>query len=168
MNNTCAYVKRHNFTSAFLKAPCQANQGAEKNSAGLSLYILRHMFLKFSNTLAENNVSPWTYKSLYFQNLFHKFSNTLRACNLHQCYVPYLSDYKSPLLQVMMFNWIFPNHRYIYKDNHLSEKLIIVEIKKFKKKSFIIYWKIVPLGFYQTFFNNFCYNVKICILLNHL
>ena len=34
-----------------------ANTGAEKDFAGLSSYISRHVFLKFSNTSAKKNVS---------------------------------------------------------------------------------------------------------------
>ena len=56
-------VKRSSFTLVFFKVACYAIPGAERSFAGPSLYILRHIFLKFSNTSANNNVSPWTYKS---------------------------------------------------------------------------------------------------------
>ena len=41
----------------FFKAACHANPGGEINFEGSSSYILRHIFLKFSNTSANNNVS---------------------------------------------------------------------------------------------------------------
>ena len=50
-------VKISNFTLVFLK-PCNANLGADKNFARSSSYILRHIFLKFSNTSANNNAFP--------------------------------------------------------------------------------------------------------------
>ena len=40
-----------------VKAACYANPGPETNFVGSSLYILKHTFLKFSNTSANNNVS---------------------------------------------------------------------------------------------------------------
>ena len=40
-----------------LKAVCHANSGAVENGAGSSSYISKHIFLKFSNTSASNNVS---------------------------------------------------------------------------------------------------------------
>ena len=49
-------VTRFNFTFVFLKAACHANPGAEKSFAGSSSYILRHIFLEFSNTSANNNI----------------------------------------------------------------------------------------------------------------
>ena len=39
------------------KAAFHANPGAERNFAESSSYILIHIFLKFSNTSAKNNVS---------------------------------------------------------------------------------------------------------------
>ena len=50
-------VKRSSFTLVFFKVACYAIPGAERSFAGPSLYILRHIFLKFSNTSANNNVS---------------------------------------------------------------------------------------------------------------
>ena len=41
----------------FFKAVFHANPEAERHFAGSSLYILRHIFLKFSNTPANSNVS---------------------------------------------------------------------------------------------------------------
>ena len=48
-------VKRSNFTLVVFTAACHANLGAERNFVGSSSYILRHLFLKFSNT-SDNNV----------------------------------------------------------------------------------------------------------------
>ena len=50
-------VKRSNFTLVFFKAAGHANPGAERNFAVSSLYISRNIFLKFLNTLANNNTS---------------------------------------------------------------------------------------------------------------
>ena len=50
-------VKRSNFTLVFLKAVYHANAEDERQFAGSSSYILIHLFLKFSNTSANNNVS---------------------------------------------------------------------------------------------------------------
>ena len=55
INNILISVKRSNFTLVFFKAACYANAGAEKNRAGSSSYIIRHISLKFSNTSANNN-----------------------------------------------------------------------------------------------------------------
>ena len=56
-NNISIQVKRSNFTLIFLKVFRHANPGTEKNFAGSSLYISSHIFLKFSNTSANNQVS---------------------------------------------------------------------------------------------------------------
>ena len=50
-------VTRSNFTLVFFKAACHPNQGGERNFAGSSPYVSRHMFLKSSNTSADNNIS---------------------------------------------------------------------------------------------------------------
>ena len=50
-------VKRSNFTLVFFKVACHASPGAKINLAESSSYISRHIFLKFSNTSANNNVS---------------------------------------------------------------------------------------------------------------
>ena len=50
-------VKSSNFTFVFLNVACQANPGAERNFAEAVLYILRHIFRKFSDTSTNNNVS---------------------------------------------------------------------------------------------------------------
>ena len=60
--NISISVKRSNFTSFFLKATSHGNPGTGRNFAGSNLYILRHIFLKFSNTTANNNILLWTYK----------------------------------------------------------------------------------------------------------
>ena len=44
INNISTSVKRFNFTLVFFKSAGDANPGAERNFAGLSLYILRHNF----------------------------------------------------------------------------------------------------------------------------
>ena len=56
INNTSISVKRFKFTLVFFKAVYHANPRAEKKFAGLSIYILKHIFRKFSNTPANNNV----------------------------------------------------------------------------------------------------------------
>ena len=43
--------------SVFFKRACHANPGADKKRAGSSSYISVHLFQKFSNTSASNNVS---------------------------------------------------------------------------------------------------------------
>ena len=63
INNISISVKRSNFTLVFLKAACYTNPVAAINFAGSSLYILRDIFLNFSNTTANNNVSLSTYES---------------------------------------------------------------------------------------------------------
>ena len=50
-------VRRFNFTLVFFKAACHASPGGKINLAESSSYISRHIFLKFSNTSANNNVS---------------------------------------------------------------------------------------------------------------
>ena len=50
-------VKKSNFTLVSYKVAGHDNPGAERNFAGFSSYILRHVFLKFSNTLANSNMS---------------------------------------------------------------------------------------------------------------
>ena len=56
INNASISVKRSNFTLVFFKVGCYANRGAVEKPAGLSSYISRHIFRKFTNTLANNNV----------------------------------------------------------------------------------------------------------------
>ena len=41
----------------FLKRACHANSGVDKKREGSSPYISMHLFRKFSNTSAKNNVS---------------------------------------------------------------------------------------------------------------
>ena len=59
----------------------------------------------------------------------------------------------------------FPKHPYIHHD-----KLLFVAMKSTRCYHGLnfFYQKIVPLTFNQTFVGNFCYNINICILLNHL
>ena len=63
INNISISVKRSNFFIVFFKATCHTNQGTERNFAGSSSYILRHIFRNFSNASANNNASLGTYKS---------------------------------------------------------------------------------------------------------
>ena len=65
INNTSISVKRSNFTLVFFKATCHANPGTERKFAGSSSYISRHTFLKLLNTVSNNNVSFWTFKSSF-------------------------------------------------------------------------------------------------------
>ena len=60
ISNMSESVINSNSTSVFLRHACHANPGADKQWAGSSSYTLIHMFLKFSNTSASNNVSFWT------------------------------------------------------------------------------------------------------------
>ena len=69
-NNILVSVKRSNFTLFLFKAACHANPGAEGNYGGSSSYILRHIYQKFSDTSANNNVRLWTYISLYSPKFF--------------------------------------------------------------------------------------------------
>ena len=48
-------VKRSNFTLVFLQTTCHANLEAERNFRESNSYISRHIFLRFSNTSANNN-----------------------------------------------------------------------------------------------------------------
>ena len=57
INNASISVKRSNFTLVLFKAAFHAKTGAVRKRAGSSSYILRHIFLKFSNTSASNNAS---------------------------------------------------------------------------------------------------------------
>ena len=50
-------VNNSNFTSVVFKQACHDNPGADKKYAGSSSYISKHLFLKFSNTSASNEVS---------------------------------------------------------------------------------------------------------------
>ena len=69
-------VKISNFTLVFFKATYHVNPGAVRKRAGSSSYTSRHLFRKFFNTSANNNMSLWTYKkwcSPKFQNLYKLF-----------------------------------------------------------------------------------------------
>ena len=46
-------VERSNFTSVILKAACHVNQGAERNFARSSLYILVQIFLKYISQIHQ-------------------------------------------------------------------------------------------------------------------
>ena len=54
----------------FFKAACHANPRAERNFAKSSSYILKHIFLKFSNSSANSNVLSWTWKSWFSPKFF--------------------------------------------------------------------------------------------------
>ena len=58
INKFLTSVKRSYFTLVPFKTACHAKPGAVRKRAGSSSYILRHIFLKFSNTSANNNASP--------------------------------------------------------------------------------------------------------------
>ena len=60
-NNILILVKRSNLLLVFYKAACHANPGVVRKQAGSSSYVPRHLFRKYSNTVANNKVSPlWT------------------------------------------------------------------------------------------------------------
>ena len=81
INNISVSVRRSNLTLVFFRAACHANPGAEKNFAGSGLHILRCIFLKFSNTSANKNVSLSKYKSWYPSKRFvSKSLQTLFVC----------------------------------------------------------------------------------------
>ena len=50
-------VIKSKFTPVFLKQACHAHPDADTKYTGSSSYLSRHIFLKFSNTYASNNVS---------------------------------------------------------------------------------------------------------------
>ena len=50
INNISISVTNSNFISVIFKQACHTNPGADKKCARLSLYSLRHIFLKLSNT----------------------------------------------------------------------------------------------------------------------
>ena len=64
------FVNKSNSTFFFFNYACHANPGADKKGAGSSSYISVYLSLKFSKTLASNNVSDRTYKSWYSPRLF--------------------------------------------------------------------------------------------------
>ena len=57
ISNISVLVNNYNSASVFFKQACHANPGADKQLAGSSSYISIHLFLKFLNTSASNNVS---------------------------------------------------------------------------------------------------------------
>ena len=57
ISNISTSVKSSNFISVFLKHACHANPVADRKWAGSSSYISMHLFLKFSNTSASDDVS---------------------------------------------------------------------------------------------------------------
>ena len=70
-NNILIPLKRSNFNLVFFRTACHANPGADIKFTGSSLCISRHIFRKFSNSSANNNVLLWTYKSRYSSNFFY-------------------------------------------------------------------------------------------------
>ena len=52
INSISILVNNSNFTSVFFKHACHANAGADTGT-----FVQVHLFLKFSNTSASNNVS---------------------------------------------------------------------------------------------------------------
>ena len=65
--------KRSNFALIIFKAGCHVNPGAERYFAGSSSYIIRRIFLKISNTQANNNVSLCTNHDILLNFLFQVF-----------------------------------------------------------------------------------------------
>ena len=61
-NKISILVNNSNSTSVFFKQTCYANPGVDKKWVESSSYISIHLFLKFPNISASNNVSLWTYK----------------------------------------------------------------------------------------------------------
>ena len=57
-------VNQSKFTLVFFTAAYHANAEAERSFAGWSSYVLRHIFRKFSNASANNNIPLLTHKSL--------------------------------------------------------------------------------------------------------
>ena len=57
INNISISVKRSNFTFVNFKVAYHPNTGTERNFAGSRPCISRHIFRKFLNTSANNNVS---------------------------------------------------------------------------------------------------------------
>ena len=57
ISNILISIKISYFTLVFFEAACHAKPGAARNFPGSGLYMLRLIFLKFSNTSANNNVS---------------------------------------------------------------------------------------------------------------
>ena len=79
---TYQYQLKHLITFLSISiAACRANPGAERNFARSNVRISRHIFLKFSNTIADNSVSLWIYKLQYLLKIFIlKFSQTFFLC----------------------------------------------------------------------------------------
>ena len=86
INSILISVKRFSFILVFFKATCHANPATEIYFAGSRSYSLRHIFLKFSNTSSNYNISLCTYKSWYFPNFLFQniYKLFLHARNLHQ------------------------------------------------------------------------------------
>ena len=78
--NIVLSINNSYFISVFSNQACHANPVADRKWAGSS-YISIHLFLKFSNTSASNDLSLWTYKSWYLPRFFILNSlDTFWAC----------------------------------------------------------------------------------------
>ena len=77
-----------------------------------------------------------------FQNVYKFF---LHARNLHQQYLPHLSDCKNLLFQVAMFHWIFTNHPYISRNKPIFAT--ITRTYYCHDQKVCMYEKIVPFNF---------------------
>ena len=56
INNITLPVNSSYSTLVFFRAACHANPGTERNFARSSAYIFKHIFLRFSKTLVNNNI----------------------------------------------------------------------------------------------------------------
>ena len=80
INKILISIERSNFGLVFLKADGHANPGAERNFSGSGSYYSRHIFPKFSNTSADNNLLM-IYNNVYSPKCFiSKSLQTSFAC----------------------------------------------------------------------------------------
>ena len=115
--------------------------------------------MKFANTSANNNVQfEHTSHDTLLTFFISKSLQTVFWCTLSASVIlPYLSDYKNCLFEVMMLPWLFPNYPYIHEDKHLfatTNKLIVVILVRkcvCIKKSFLKFFiKLVLIIFVIT------------------
>ena len=69
-NNRSTSFDRSNFILFFINTACYTNSKTERNLAGSSSYVSRHIFRKLLNTSSSNNVSLRTYKSSYLPKFY--------------------------------------------------------------------------------------------------
>ena len=124
INNILTSVNNSNSILVFFKNACYANPGAGRKWARSSFYITIHLFPKFSNISASNNVSLCTYKSRQLPMfLLLKFLNAFSACLLSTNVM--LSMYfKNLLCQLIIFHKIFPSYPCI----HINKLLFLITI----------------------------------------